>query len=590
MANDNKDYDVIVIGGGLLGCFAARNLARYDLKVALLEKREDVCLGVSRANTAIIYSGCDTKPGSVKTEMCVKASQGFNELCDELEVKYSNCGSIMISFGERGKKVLDKKLDQAIKNGVPGAKLLSREEVLALEPNIAPNVYAGLYVPGTGTVMPWELCIAAAENAAANCVRIFTNFEVTNIARCADGFIVETDSMYGDKAAAYGNAIGDLPEKDNSEAAENTYYAEATKTAYAEATKTALRTRSVVNCAGLNADAVLEKAFDPVVRIVPDAGDYFVLDTKAQGFIKHVIFHEPEEKSKGLTLVPTVEGNILVGPTEREIELRVERGELRVGTGDAAELRVERGELGFETEIEGMELLRSLVREVVPSLPMEHVIRSFGAVRPNPFLVERGEGREESDARELREESGERRVETGDAAELREESGDRGVKTESAVGGSSVRLSDRSVSDFCIVEAEGEAFISFVGVKTPGLTCANELGMYAANWVAGKLNAAPNHDFNPRRAAQMRLGDMSFEEREAIVRDNPDYGRIVCRCKGITEGEVLDAIRRQPGAVTLDGVKHRAGTGLGRCQGGFCTQRIVELLARELGGKPEDYL
>ena len=524
------EYDVIIIGGGLLGCFTARNLARYDLKIALLEKREDLCLGISRANTAIVYSGSDTKPGSVKTSMCVKASQGFDELCAELGVRYSKCGSIMICFGERGEGVLRKKLAQANQNGVRGARLLTREEVLELEPNISEEVYAGLYVPDTGTVMPWELCIAAAENAVNNGARIILNADVTNIERHNDGFIVSTAGTTN-----------------------NTYH-----------------TRAIVNCAGLYADSMLEKVYAPTVRIVPDAGDYFVLDNKVSGFIRHVIFHEPEEKGKGLTLVPTIEGNILVGPTERELGVKGQDlgvsdqgSETRVhGTGDGG---ADVSDFGFETSLEGMELLRSLVREVVPALPMDQVIRSFGAVRPNPFEVERARDQGAG----------------GFTARASSDGHD---------GNFEITLSDKSVNDFCIIEAENDAFISFVAVKTPGLTCANELGLYAADSIAKRLVAAANKEYDPRRKAQVRLKDMTFKERESLVCEKPEYGKIVCRCGEITEGEVLDAIRSSPGAATLDGVKHRAGTGLGRCQGGFCTQHITELLSRELGGKPEDYL
>ena len=515
------DYDAVVIGGGLLGCFAARNLARYDLKIALLEKREDLCMGISRANTAIIYSGSDTKPGSVKTTMCVKASQGFDELCAELGVRYSKCGSMMICFGERGESVLRKKLAQANQNGVRGARLLTRDEVLELEPYIAEDVYAGLYVPDTGTVMPWELCLAAAENAANNGVRIFMNADVANIEKRHGGFIVSVGSEKDVSASGLASYTTAVPANNAADSAVNTMI---------------FHTRAIVNCAGLYADAMLEKVYAPTVRIVPDAGDYFILDNKVGSFIRHVIFHEPEEKGKGLTLVPTVDGNILIGPTERKFD------------------EGEQNSLGFETTLEGLDLLRSLVREVVPALPIDQVIRSFGAVRPNPFEVDQGAG---SDGH------GE---------------------------GSAITLSNRSVNDFCIVEAEDEAFISFVAVKTPGLTCANELGMYAADSIAKKLAAAPNKSFDPRREAQVRLKDMAFEERESLVRARPEYGRIVCRCGGITEGEVIDAMRRSPGATTLDGVKHRAGTGLGRCQGGFCTQHIAELLSRELGGNPESYL
>jgi len=297
-----ESYDVIVIGGGLLGCFAARNLTRYHLKVALLEKREDLCTGISRANTAIIYSGCDTKPGTLKTSMCVRAAQGFPQLCDELGVRYSPCGSIMVSFGERGAEILRKKLKQGIENGVSGIKLLTREEVLELEPNIDGAVNSGLYVPDTGTVMPWELGLAAAENAVSNGADILLNTEVTGIERIPNspqGFKIYTNK--------------------------GTFFA-----------------RYIINCAGMAADKVFGMLSAPSVRIVPTAGDYYILDTKTAGFIRHVIFHEPEEKGKGLTLVPTVDGNILVGPTERP--------------GD-----------DFRTEQAGLDELRELVRQVIPN-------------------------------------------------------------------------------------------------------------------------------------------------------------------------------------------------------------------------------
>ena len=533
-----NEYDVIVIGGGLLGCFTARALTRYDLKVALLEKREDLCTGISRANASIVYSGCDMKPGTRKAEMCVKAAQSFPALCDELGVRYSACGSVMVCFGERGAAVLRKKFDQGTLSGVRGMRLLTRDEVLELEPNIAGHVHSGLFVPDTGTVMPWELCFAAAENAASNGADILLQTEVVAAQSAASGRGYTIRTSRGD------------------------YFA-----------------RAVVNCAGLAADEVLEMAFEPVVRIVPSAGDFYVLDTKAAGHIRHVIFHEPEEKGKGLTLVPTVDGNTLIGSTERpvssgkwkmesgKIKDEDERGKWKMESGkikdeDAhGKWKVEnvgadalgsprgerRGECGdfFATAAEGLGQLRSLVAEVMPTLPMEHVISSFGAVRPNPYLL------------------------------LRDENG--GLVTD-----------DRSINEFCIIEADDGPFISFVGVKTPGLTCSSELGEYAAQKIAAQLSAAPNVLFDPRREPAPRLSEMPFDERDALIRISPDYGKIVCRCRGTSEGEIVDAIRRFPGAVTLDGVKRRTGADSGRCQGGYCTQRIIEILAREFGCGVED--
>jgi glycerol-3-phosphate dehydrogenase len=474
-----EKYDVIVIGGGLLGCFTARALTRYRLKLALLEAREDVCTGISRANTAIIYSGADTKPGSLKSEMCVRSAQTFANLCSQLGVRYSPCGSLMISFGPRGEEVLGKKMAQGKANGVRGLALLSREEVLSIEPNVSPAVTAGLFAPEAGTVIPWELGIAAAENALHNGAEFQFNSAVTRIEKVPDGYVLEA---------------GGRP----------------------------FHARGIINCAGLYADGLHEMVAKPSVRIYPEAGDYYILDTKASGVIRHIIFHEPEEKGKGLTLVPTVDGNILLGPS------KIPSGE----KNDA-----------FPTSKEGLEWLCGLAEQVIPSLPMEHVIRSFGAVRPNPFYV-----RHDPDTGLL-------------------------------------HRDDKGISDFILHETDGAPnFLSFIGIKTPGLTCALELGLYAADRMAALLgNLQPNDAFNPNNPAPLRLKELSEEARAQRVREKPSYGRIVCRCRGISEGEIIYSIHHSIGAKTVDGVKRRTGAGSGRCQGGFCTQRIIEILSQELG-------
>ena len=159
---------MIVIGGGLLGCFTARALSRYQLKTAVLEAREDVCTGVSRANTAIVYSGIDTKPGTLKSELCVRAAQSFVELCQTLGVRYSPCGSLMICIGPNGEgTACAKNTPRVLKTVVRGLRLLSGEEVLTLEPNLDPGVTMGLYAPEAGTVIPWELGLATAEKRGA---------------------------------------------------------------------------------------------------------------------------------------------------------------------------------------------------------------------------------------------------------------------------------------------------------------------------------------------------------------------------------------------------------------------------------------
>ena len=462
--------DIVVIGAGLLGCFAARALAAYEVDAAVLEAREDVCTGISRANTGIIYAGYDTKPGTLKTELCVRGSRAMAALCQELDVPFLRCGSLMVACGERAEAVLRKKYADGLENGVEGLRLLSGAEALELEPQLTKRVRAALFAPETGTLEPWALALAAFENARANGADFRFHSPVRAIRREGGGFAVETDA--------------------------ETFFA-----------------RAVLNCAGLAADRVRELCERPLVRLFPSAADYLVLDDTAAGFVRHVIFHEPEEKDKGLTLVPTPDGNLLVGPTERDLD-----------------------GLPGATDADGLARLRALCAEIVPGLDLGQTIRSFGAARPNPYYV--------------REENG---------AYLPE---------------------SRGISSFTVLEEDG--LVSLIGIKTPGLTCAKELGDYAADRLLAHLGGAPRKAaFDPCRRAIPRPREMAESERAVFVAAQPDYGRIVCRCRGVSEGEVREAIRR--GAVSVDGVKRRTGAGMGRCQGGFCMQHVLEKLAAERG-------
>ena len=457
----------------MLGCFAARRLTRYRLDIALIEKNADVCAEISRANTSIIYSGYDNKPGSLKARMCVEANRGFDRLCDELSVPFRRCGSLMAATGPAGESVLRNKLEQGMENGVPGLRLISGSEARAFEPNLSPRVTLALYSPSAGTVNPWELGIAAIENAVDNGAKLFTQTEVTGILREDGGYVLQTGGAG--------------------------FFA-----------------RSVINCAGLFTDRISGMIAPPYFKISPTRGDYIVLDTKARGVIRHIIFLEPEERGKGATLVPAIDGNIILGPSEEGLE----------------------GEPDFGTTASGLRFVRESSKEAVPSIPLEHSIRSFAAVRPNPFWAK------------------------PDAS-------------------GSLRLSERSINDFPIGRPRGHPlFINVPGVKTPGLTCADEIGRYVTEMLLERLGPAPlNHEYNPRRPATPRFSRMTPRERLDL-----DGGQnIVCRCREVTEGEIRDAVRRTAGARTVDGVKRRTGACMGRCQGGFCTQRIIEILAEELG-------
>ena len=455
-----RRYDIVVIGAGLLGCFAARNLRRWKVSVALIEAREDVCTGISRANTAIIYSGYDHKPGTLKAKMTVQANARMDQLCRELDVPFSRCGSLMVSYGEKADAILKQKLHSGFQNGVPGLRLLSGPEAEQMEPALAHGVRSALYAPTAGTLNPWALGIAAFENACQNNADAFFKTTVLDISAVCGDYCVKTDR---------GNFL----------------------------------CRAVVNCAGLASDRVQKLLFPSPVSLSFNAGDYLILDKTSRPMPRYILQYEPEEDDKGISVVPTVEGSLLVGPSERD------------------------GSPDYATDTEGLSFVRRQLRELLPDLRADSVIRSFAAARPNP---QRPDG--------------------------------------------------SSIGSF-VIEHPAHAFWSLIGIKTPGLTCADELGLYLAEKIAAELDADENTAFVPRRNGIPGVRGLEFAQRKELVQKNADYGEILCPCEEVTKAEVLEAIRR--GACTVDAVKRRVGTGMGRCQGARCQQKIIAILSQELG-------
>lgn len=429
--------DILIIGAGLLGCFTARNLTRYDADIIVLEKEDDVCRGISKANTGIIYSGYDHMPGSEKHKLCVQANEDFDRLCDELEVPFSRPGSIMVSYGPKGDAVIARKYRNGLQGGVKGLSLLSGSEAEAMEPALSKGITSALYSSGTGTIDPWELCIAAYENARDNGAEFMFGCRVTDVKRENGGFTVETES--------------------------DTFFAKA-----------------LVNAAGLSSDSIREMTEEPVIRLYPSAADYIVLDKRAGGAVQHVVFHEGED-GKGLTIVPTVDGNLLIGPTTRD-----------VSEGEAEEQ-------SMRTDRSGLDHLKDLCREIAPGIDLSMQIRTFGSLRPDPYYV-------------------------------------------SLSGGSLIKRED-SIKDLKITEEDG--LFSLIGVKTPGLTFSNELGKTVADRAAahaGKTGRNPR--FDPHRKAIARVRDLSEEERAGLIGEDSAYGEVICLCMDVTRAEIAEAVER----------------------------------------------
>ncbi|MCM1058524.1 MAG: NAD(P)/FAD-dependent oxidoreductase [Firmicutes bacterium] len=454
--------DIIVIGAGVTGCGIARELARYDWSVTVLERASDVCEGTSKANSGIAHAGFDAVPGTLKAKLNVEGNVMMEALSRELDFPFKRNGSLVLCFDEADRPKLQKLLEQGRENGVKDLRIIEREELKGLEPNISQNAVAALYAPTGGIVCPFNLTIALAENAAVNGVEFRLNTKVQKIEKISEGYRVTTD-------------------------------------------RGALESRVVINAAGVYADRFHNMVSEKKLRIIPRKGEYCLMDKKVGGFVTRTIFQLPTKYGKGVLVTPTVHGNLLAGPTAVDIE-------------DCE---------GVNTTGGGMEDLLKRAALSVEGLPSRQVITSFAGLRAH---------------------------------------------------------ADTEAEDFIIGQAEdAPGFFDAAGIESPGLTCAPALGKYLTAQVLEYLPAARKQDFIATRKGIPSMALADPEERQRLIRENPLYADVVCRCELVTEGEILDAIHRPLGATTLDGVKRRTRAGMGRCQAGFCSPRTVEILARELG-------
>ena len=462
---NSMKYDVVVIGGGVIGCAVARELSRYQVKACVVEREEDVCSGTSKANSAIVHGGFDAEPGSLKAKFIILGSQMMEELSKELDFDYKRNGSLVLCFAEEDKPALEALYEKGVKNGVKGMSIISGDEVRKREPNIEDTVVAALDVPSGGIVCPFGLTIALAENACDNGVEFQFLTEVETIEKEAEGYVLKTS-------------------------------------------KGEIHTACVVNAAGVYSDQIHNFVSEKKLHITARKGDYCLLDKEAGSLVSHTIFQLPTKMGKGVLVSPTVHGNLLTGPTATDIENKEQTA----------------------TVAEELDSLMSRASLSVKGIPFRQVITSFAGLRAH-------------------------------------EDGD----------------------DFVIGEiSDAPGFFDAAGIESPGLSSAPAIGQWLAEKVAEKLNAKQKEDWNGTRKGIVRPELLSKEERAELIRKNPAYGTIICRCESVSEGEIVDAITRTLGAKSLDGIKRRVRQGMGRCQAGFCTPRTMEILSRELGIRMEE--
>ena len=452
-------FDVVVIGGGVVGGLILRELTKYKANVCLLEKESDVCMGASKANSGIVHAGYDAPVGSLKAKFNVAGNKMMAGVCADLGVKFRRNGSLVVAFSEEEIATLRALKERGEQNEVEGLEIIGQAQLRAMEKNISEDALAALYAHMGGIVCPYELTIAAIGNAMDNGAAWMTDFTVTAIERGEKGYIVR--SKEGQTVAA----------------------------------------KLVINCAGLYSGEIAAMVGDEL-SIGARKGEYILLDRESGDFVSHTLFFTPTKLGKGILITQTVDDNIMFGPTAEE------------------------GNESTETSANGLAVVIEKARKMCKNPPFFHTITSFAGVRA---------------------------------------------------------FSDRH--DFIIEESKNaKGVIHCAGIESPGLTASPAIAKYVVETlVGGRLTLEKNEAFNGKRKPDYFFKNLSMEEKNKLIKENPSYGKIVCRCEQVTEGEILRAIRENPPAKDIDGVKRRTRSGMGRCQGGFCQPYVAELIAKEKG-------
>lgn len=469
-------WDAIIIGAGISGCSVARELARYQLKVLVLEKGHDVCAGTTKGNSATVHAGYDPDPGSNKAIYNVRGSRMYPELCRELQVPYLKNGLVMIALDEEQMEEVRKLHEMGQRNGVR-TEVCDRARILEIEPDMGEGVIGGLWVPDSGMVCPYNLVMALAENSARNGVEFRTSTQALSVERDGGEWLVAT------------------PDE-------------------------TFRTKYVFNCAGTHADRFNNMVSADVFHIIPREGQHLIMDRDFAPYVKTTIYPTPEllpggGHTKGMGLMPSVDGTLILGCNADDVDDPDFSANTREGIDKILDF--------FEARWKYMPISKH-----VPKFPRDAVITAYGGSRAHP---------------------------------------------------------DRD--DFILGEPkDAPNFINLAGIESPGVTAAPVIAIDMVKILVDRERPALKQDYKPGREIKKPFRTMTAEERREAIKADPDYARIVCRCEQVTEAEIRDAIRRPVGARSVSAVKMRTRAGMGRCQGGFCSPRVLEILCEELGLDP----
>jgi glycerol-3-phosphate dehydrogenase len=461
-----KSFQVGIIGGGVVGSAVAWELSKYKIKTAVFERGVDVASAASKANSGVVHSGINSPSGSLKARFCVDGNKLFQSLADELGFGLKWVGKLVLAKNEYEIKKLERMKKTGLQNSVTDLKILGKTEIKRREPNV--TCAAALHVPTAGIVLPYQFTIALAENAALNDVEFFLETKVTDLKKCKDHFLIKTNN-------------GDF------------------------------QTQIIINAAGVHCREIVSMIEEPDFQVYPCRGEYLVLDKNYSGLVTSMIYPIPVEESGflGIHITPTIEGNILLGPSSEFIDDLDDR----------------------RTTKEMRDTLLKEARKLIPTLPIKSVISAYSGIRCK--LVSPHSGR---------------------------------------------------WADYIVEESKNTSgLINLLGIESPGLTAAPAIAKQVKNIISKHVELIAKKEVKVKKQRVKRFSEQSFRDKADLVKKDSSWDRIVCRCENITEAEIVDALSNPLGAIALSSVKYRCRAGMGRCQGGFCTQHIIRIMREKFG-------
>ena len=459
-----KNFQVAIVGGGVIGSAIAWELSKYKLDIVVFEMGSDVASGASKANSGVIHSGINSATDSLKARFCVEGNSMFQALADELGFQLKWVGKWVIAKNQHELKELQRLQKVGNTNNVPNLEIMDGLEVEKKEPNV--SCYKALWVPTAGIIPPYEFTIALAENAAENNVKFLLETKVIGLKKQRNNFEIQTDK---------GN----------------------------------FQAQIVVNAAGLKCREIASMVEDADFHVYPCRGEYLILDKNYSSLVKSMIYPVPVKELGvlGVHITPTIEGNIILGPSAEFIS-------------DAKDKR---------TTKEMMNTLFKEAKEIIPALPEKAVINAYAGVRCK-------------------------------------------LASEKSGGWADYRIEESKHTT---------GLINLLGIESPGLTAAPAIAQEVMKMISKHVELQKKNNFKSKKGRRERFSEMSVKEQSDLIKNDERWGRIVCRCEQVTEAEVINALSNPLGARSLSAVKYRCRAGMGRCQGGFCTQHIVRIMEEQ---------